>query len=661
MNNTSNECPSFSEANMGSLEGWVAFKPGIFLSNSSSNRTSFSLRLKEDPKGSRMDHDDDDVVVVVMSTSTPTCCCRLKDFQSLHRDILCLNPSRLQSLFPSSLKASSSLEALLGQLEVYLEEASCILSPELIVKLLTNDEYDSFEEDIQELRLKSRESDLESSMKKLQEVLSHRTTAQTMIQTSCLWRLEDEAVDALLESLGQKYAFQVIPFLRSREVEIKSSKDKITSNEGDLRDSFLSNSMALQQLYSEYHRKVLQVLKSRFDRLTEDKSKFGAASFLRENGPQRLRSFFIEVAKQKITVLSVEKSTMELQRSLIKDDIKCSSSEGKDVFAEKEYLESHLNVLDLDIKILNEEEILLKKQLSWLRNDDVGQDEVEEEVFFDAVESQFQENIEFLQSKEEHRHLIERLTEIRRKRAKIRNKISLVKSRMSSLSVVSFIKKKEVEPSMTTTLDQAKSSRRSMSPKTLSVARIKAIKRVKEYRNKHSKDAETGEALPPFPSTTSIKEEDRAIDDDNSFPAPPEEVVASTTTVTIVSSKVQEKEKQPLTTQPIMVNIPVPPPMPMVIPPPPPPPLPPLVTPAVGQVKKTSSLPIKAPTSTSTILDLSQILETRKSLRKTFPVVKPSSSCKTNNPLLATLMNRIREVRKDDSSSSSEDDHDNFE
>jgi hypothetical protein len=631
-----------TDVELGSLEGWVAFRPGIFASTSRSV-ASFSLEVK-----------GDEFILVKTSGNEVGISCHLQDFLSLHRDIVCLHP-RLESLFPS-LEVQQVSPHVLKQLQVYLEEASKILSPDLLLKLLSNQESDFFEEDIQELRCKSREAALEAAHKRLTEVVAQKSTAVTMMQTSCLWRLEDEAVASLLEFLAEKYTFQVIPFLREREF-IQSNRK---NNSTEQRDIFLSNSMALQQLYGEYHRKVLQVLSHRLERLLQDKSRFGVTSFSREDGPERVKRFSIEVSRQRITVFSVEKSTMELQRSLIKEDIKRGTTIDADV-AEREYLESHLNVLDLDIKILNEEETLLKNQLAFLKNHDQDQ----EEVFFDALES-------LDQVSKDERLLHQELEEVRKRRAKTRNKISLTKSKIrSSLSSevvreepasplisssVSCNKNLKRRPSMTSSSSQCSLNRRSLSPNSVSIARLKAIKRVKEYRMKHPKDAETGEELPPFP------EQQEVTCDDTVFPAPPSEFLVQTPNdddarCLEADSSVTAKPPPPIIPDESKRVIPIPPPLPPASPPvnipiPPPPPMPGLLIrdqtfKATTSLNKSSNLPVKAST---TSLDLSQILEVRKSLKKTFPSEK-SSSAKTDNPLLASLL-RIREVRKDDSDDS---------
>ena len=576
---------------------------------------------------------------------------RRQELKDLHRDLSLLHPT-LNALIPKKLIIINDFNEdiyednnrLEKHLQVYFDEAVHCLGLTLIERLLGKD-FD-FEEDIQELRLKSRQMSLESSLKSLQEISSQRTSATTMIQTSVIWSLEEQAFDQVMICLADKYTFQVTLFLTTREViesqrrllddKLKNEvnekeRKKLSGQINDLRDQFVSTSMALQHLYQEFHRKNVSLIEDRLMKMKEDQSKFGVNAFIRVDGHQKIKSLQDLLSEQKITLFLVEKTTKQLQRSLIKEDIKRMRINNS--VNEQEFFEAHSMVLEMDIRILNEKESMIKRNIDWIR----GKEEEEEETFYDAQQEINDDEHLYPGSpsstqRQELQQLQEMLNKVRKERARVRNKLTLLRDKVKEVKIE---KKQELKETKVKT-QQVVVSKTVVSVKE---ARMKAMKRLKEYRMKHPKDSETGEDLPPFPSVLPI---------DDELPLPPPPPSTELLPEDDVLERQQEVKIAVVVKDPVPQFIPAPSSIPIPPPPPPPPPPPTLFLPPSSS---SSSIPVPKTSLKKEIpsLDLNQILETRKTLRKTFPIERPLKTTTVDNPLFATLM-KIREVTKDDDS-----------
>lgn len=116
---------------------------------------------------------------------------------------------------------------------------------------------------------------MNKAYKELEEVLTLRQRADSLLQMKTIYALEDQVCKNISDSLSELYNFHLQPYLELREmahVRVKQAKAKLCEEIGptikqkaekefeEWNEQSLIATEALQQLYQEFYRRTLSLV-----------------------------------------------------------------------------------------------------------------------------------------------------------------------------------------------------------------------------------------------------------------------------------------------------------------------------------------------------------------------------------------------------------------
>ncbi|XP_053214013.1 WASP homolog-associated protein with actin, membranes and microtubules-like isoform X2 [Panonychus citri] len=742
------------DSSSNSLEGWVAVKRNIFMREGDidfgdSSKIKFLVAYNQIEQklaitctqGSRKASD--------VKPKSVASFISVQALKGIHNQLRIVYPA-LDGHFPANLESTGGFLPYLmaafripeevdletcNAIEQYLEVAMSMAGKGLLLALLFDDDEDplsDFEEDIQEMRLTGFENVVKGCYTDLEDVLRLRTRAKNMKELAKIWKLEDKVIASLSVAISEKYNFQLQPFLQLREMahnHIKQAKERLSDPDfgnrvkilarkeiEEFNDQFLSANGALQHLYQEYYRKVVDIISGQMIRIKEDEQRFGKNGFDLEDGPLRLLKLQINHSQEIIKLRNTVRVTKEYNRDQLRKYLKSLDQDSDKSSSEHELKRTELDIINTRLEILAEEEKLIKKKLDLLAMQ--NSDEISDsDLFHDAVEEtqdQLEEDCPTNIGSDKIKAIdilkVERQS-IARRRAHLRNKKALL---LTESKEGQSIQENEADDTQSQVGSQSDSTTIRASTRRLSLLSIcsdeekqreeahkkirkKTLQRLKAFRMRSQKFCDEGEffqekslehdeRLPPYPWIHSV-----AASGDGSLPPPPDDVhqpdsfqemksmynienfppQSSLSDETTKSKTIVDKTPAASSFY-VQLNSPpnIPPPPPNCPPPPPPPPPPP--APFVSLTKHQrdkafvscmeksfrgkSQIEEKIDSSSSTI-NLNDILNARGKLKKCEPITKEINEASQVAQNLMNALNKIRAARRD--SDESEDEQDN--
>lgn len=480
-------------------------------------------------------------------------------------------------------------DAICAALETYFQRALDVSGRRLLFSLLFGEEdyLTDYEEDIQELRLRAVERTLARTENDLREVLVLRDRAETMLELSTVYAVEDEVVTNVSLALAELYNFQLGPFLELREaaaermqaLNARASDQSLGervrgaaragAREWESRGQAASE--AVQQLYQDYYRHTVALVSGQRDRMLEDQKQFGRSTF-ELRALSRLQRLEVFVCQERLKLLGAVRAMRELQLDkIVKVRKETASSCGKgkpesDKLSEldNEVSETQLSIYDIRLEILQEEERLLQRQKEIL--DRAWQEEVDEGIFYDAVEDadQVEDDVEGESSVNLSKadKLKMRLSRIYRKRAVLRNKRKTCVAEQQQRKMKQKEKQKGQQKQQAKRQEQSK--QRDLDPEWISAERRKTLQRLREYKQKFQNGEDDDVDIMASPSEDSAPRRPSRKSSASLKTAKNKAVIALQKTDTVEKDSLADAD-----------SLPPPPPPPPPLPPPPPPPPPP--------------------------------------------------------------------------------------
>ena len=266
-------------------------------------------------------------------------------------------------------KCDDLSEELCIETQKYLESALSLCGRKLLFTVLFDVDFLSdFEEDIQELRQKGFETLVNNALEELKEVINLRTNAETLLEMTTIYMIEDQVITNATIALAELYNFRFQPFLKLREISSDSMqkckevmddqdlgpriKNKATKEYNEFKEQYLSSSEALQQLYQDYYRKNVELLRGQTERMKSDQKRFGESAFQVKGGLNRLRRLDIFLTQERLKLLKAIKVTKDFQKSQIQQQLSESSLNCDIKSIESELFEMEINVLDSKLDII---------------------------------------------------------------------------------------------------------------------------------------------------------------------------------------------------------------------------------------------------------------------------------------------------------------------
>ncbi|XP_064474727.1 junction-mediating and -regulatory protein-like isoform X1 [Ornithodoros turicata] len=397
-------------------------------------------------------------------------------------------------------------------LEKYLQRALDVSGKKLLFAVLFGEEdyLTDYEEDIQELRFRAVEQTLDRAKSELAGVQALRDRAETMLELSTVYALEDEVVTNVSLALAEVYNFQLGPFLELREVaneRMKALRERASdetlgervrsaarAKANEWESQVQAASEAVNQLYQDYYRSTVDLVSGQRDRMLEDQRRFGRSTFeLRAHSRlQKLEVFF---SQERLKLLGAVRSTRELQlEKIVHAHKELMSTSGKskaqsDQLAEleNEIGETQLSIYDIRLEALQEEEKLLQKQKEIL--DRAWQEEADEGIFYDAVEDvdQLEDDIDGESSANMSKadKLKMRLNRVYRRRAILRNKRKVCVAELKQKKLKQKDRQVAQEKEQQHARRQKQQKLHELDPDRVASERRRTLQRLREYKQKY--------------------------------------------------------------------------------------------------------------------------------------------------------------------------------
>lgn len=267
------------------LSDWVAVKANIFVQDEETDHPRFICAWNEEAskiaitlhEGSRKASDQ--------NHKNKVCLLSLSEIYHIHRQFYLINTS-LASDFPDKIKPNyvpsrKKFEYVSTGIEHYLSCAVKKVGKKLVISLVFGDDdpLACYEENWNEFKLKNLEESVDKAYKELEEVLSLRGRAESLLQVTTIYALEDQVCKNISDYLSEMYNFHLQPFLELREmsrVRVNQAKEKLCEEIGpnikqkaqkefeDWNEQSLVATEAIQQLYQEFYRKTLHLVLGEF-------------------------------------------------------------------------------------------------------------------------------------------------------------------------------------------------------------------------------------------------------------------------------------------------------------------------------------------------------------------------------------------------------------
>ncbi|GBL57629.1 Junction-mediating and -regulatory protein, partial [Araneus ventricosus] len=375
---------------MEDLSDWVAVKANIFTKEEDTDHLRFICAWNDEAskvaitlhEGSRKASDQ--------NNKNRVCLLSMSEIYHMHKQF-CLIDTSLARDFPKEIKPNytpsrKKSEYISTCIEHYLSCAVQKVGKKLVVASMFNEEdpLSCYEENWNEFKIKSLEDLVDKAYKELEEVLQLRGRAESLLQLTTIYALEDQVFKNISDYLGELYNFHLHPFLELREMShsrVKQAKDKLGEEIGpnirqqaqkdfeDWSEQSLIATEAIQQLYLEFYRKTYNLMLGGRDRMLEDKKRFGKAAF-GLHGMPRLLKLEVQVCQEDLKLHNAIKAIKAYQRDKIKSQLTFLSYDYGAVQEveriEEEISNAQLNVFDADLDVIEAEERLYKSQVALL-------------------------------------------------------------------------------------------------------------------------------------------------------------------------------------------------------------------------------------------------------------------------------------------------------
>lgn len=585
------------------LSDWVAVKADIFTKEEETDHPKFicawnsqeskiAITLHE---GSRKASDQ--------SNKNRVCLLSMREIFHAHKQFSLIDTSLLsdfpKEITPNYTPSRKKSEYISKCIEHYLSCAVRKVGKKLVLASLFNEEdpLSCYEENWNEFKIKALEDSVDKAYKELEEVLHLREKAESLLQYTTVYALEDEICKKISDYISELYNFHLQPFLELREMahtRINQAKEKLGEEIGpnirqkaqkefeDWTEQSLIATEAIQQLYQDFHRKTLNLVIGQRDRMIEDKKKFGRTAYGLHAMP-RLLKLEVQVCQEDVKLHNAIKATKEYQRDKIKSQLHYLSYDLSAVQEveriEEEIANAQLLVFDAYLDVIEAEERLFKSQLAVLNKE--HKDTLDTGVFFDAVETpedMLEDYNEIPEQNPKMSKLKQKLNHIYQRRAVIRNKKKTLVAKMQKKKAIKAAEAEKNEKAATYTRKRKDTKIKELPADRLAEERCKTLQRLKEFKKKALQmDSKTetnfddSEITMPSLNIRSNHETDKVSKRKTSKPI---EIKRNNDGGKAIVTKNSEIPPLPPAPESLSISIPPPPPLPppTSIPPPPPPP-----------------------------------------------------------------------------------------
>ncbi|GIZ03742.1 junction-mediating and -regulatory protein [Caerostris extrusa] len=595
------------------LSDWVAVKADIFTKEQDSDHQRFICGWNEEASKLAITLHEGVRRASDQNNKNRVCLLSMKEIYHIHKQF-CLIDASLNSEFPKEIKPNyipprKKFDYISNSIEHYLSSAVQKVGKKLILSLVFNEEdpLSCYEENLNELKIKSLNDYVEKAYKELEEVLSLRERAQSLLEVTTIYALEDQVCQNISDYLSELYNFHLQPFLELREmahIHVKQAKDKLGEEIGpnikrkaqkefeEWTEQSLIATEAIQQLYQEFYRKTFNLTLGERDRMVNDKKRFGKVAF-RLRALPRLLKLEVQVCQEDVKLQNAIKATREYQRDKIKNELTYLSYDYNAVQEigriEEEIATAQLNVFNAHLDVIEAEERLYKSQLALLNQE--YYDTLETGVFFDAAENPEDMPEEFNDVPEQNpkiSKLKQKLCNIYRKRAVIRNKKKNLISAIQTRKTKKAAEVEKNEKAAAYTRKRKETKGKELPTDKILDERRKTLKRLKEYKKKallmESKTEADSDELAMTISTSDFGESHYDFRKRTSKTSDLKKVKENIKPTATKSSTITQPPSLPPAPESISIS-PTPPPS-VPLPPPPPPaisvPLPPPPPPAIS-------------------------------------------------------------------------------
>lgn len=405
------------EDQLDSLEDWVAVKHDPFSESNLPPKLLFIVGWNElEKKIAVTCRQHNRVVSDVAESGNRTGLFTFSEIRAVH-ELLCLVHESLSPYLPdlpveprglwtfiSPMTTPENIDSICQQLEIYFQNMLDICNEKLLISTLFEEfTAEDYFENFSEIHRRSYEESVQLAKEQFENILFYRKNAVTMCDREDAYNLEDIAMAKLNVNFASLYNFQMQPFLDMRELafsklrearkklqdpdvgeRIKAENRKIFTDWQGHYERALDN---LQELYIKYYEMTCSYLQAMLDRMKEDQKSFGKNAF-DLLGKERMRRIRIDLCNERLQLLHNVRKKYLQERDKVKKEI-ASVKEHPDAKKELEWLEKKvfnwtLKIYDVLVKILSEEETLIKTHIDVILQK--AQDEEEGGIFYDAFE-----------------------------------------------------------------------------------------------------------------------------------------------------------------------------------------------------------------------------------------------------------------------------------
>ncbi|PRD29203.1 UNVERIFIED_CONTAM: jmy [Trichonephila clavipes] len=499
--------------NMGSpiedLSDWVAVKADIFTKDEETDHPRFICAWNAEQSKVAITLHEGFRKASDQRNKNRVCLMSMRDIFHAHRQFSLIDTSLLKDfpkeITPNYTPSRKKSEYISKCIEYYLSCAVQKVGKKLLLALLFNEEdpLSCYEENWNEFKIKTLEDSVEKAYGELEEILRLREGAESLLQRTTVYALEDEVCKKISDYLSELYNFHLQPFLELREMahtRVKQAKEKLGEEIGpnirqkaqkefeDWTEQSLIATEAIQQLYQDFHRKTLNLVIGQRDRMIEDKKRFGRAAYGLHAMP-RLLKLEVQVCQEDVKLHNTIKATKEYQRDKIKSQLHYLSYDLSAVQEveqiEEEIANAQILVFDACLAVIEAEERLYKSQLAVLNKE--HKDTLETGVFFDAVETpedMLEDYNEIPEQNPKVAKLKQKLNKIYQKRAVIRNKKKTLVAKMQKKKAIKAAEAEKNEKAATYTRKRKETKTKELPADKLAEERRKTLQRLKEYKKK---------------------------------------------------------------------------------------------------------------------------------------------------------------------------------
>jgi hypothetical protein len=310
-------------------------------------------------------------------------------------------------LFLSACHSSATTQAQCRQLETYFEHVMSIagIKP-LLLLLFDDDPLAEFDEQIQEVKGRGLRNQLTDCFQQLDQLSDLRSNA-TIDQLLSYHLMEDQVLININLILFELFNFKLAPFLELKECAVRKAQqvedrlktlNKHSNSHSLLEEQQLNGELhnlrsecqllqdAVIQLYEQFYRQSTDLILGQLTRMYQEAellASINGTTKLTANGDlciasikstheSRLLRLEIFYLQEKLKCLNVAKLSKLIERHRLKaslDDLNAASGQANQVAMERLQVKvksSEIRLIDARMSILNEEESLLKKQISYL-------------------------------------------------------------------------------------------------------------------------------------------------------------------------------------------------------------------------------------------------------------------------------------------------------